>query len=221
MRGRRRDCWRPRTRRRTVSAGGSTNPAESRAARNVVTHDADPIRQHQRLGLIMSDVDERGAERSLQLFQLDLHVLTEFEVERSQRFVEQQQGGLQHQAACDGHSLPLTARQLVDAFAGGAVQPHALEHGVAATQALVARDSTPSQPERDVLTHRHHGKQGELLEYHVDGAAIRRDVAHARAADDDVAGIGRDEARDHAKQRGLTASRRTQYGEEAAALHRE
>ena len=97
-----------------------------------MTHDADVIGQHQRLGLIVGDVDEGRAEGGLQLLQFDLHVLAQLEIERTQRFVEQQQGRLEHQAARDGDALPLAARQLIDAFARRTAQAHALQHGVAA-----------------------------------------------------------------------------------------
>ena len=53
-------------------------------------HHRHLVGKHQRLGLVVRDVDEGGAERRLQLLQLDLHVLAQFQVERAQRFVEQQ-----------------------------------------------------------------------------------------------------------------------------------
>jgi hypothetical protein len=70
-------------------------------------------------------------------------------------------------------------------------------------------------------THRHHREQRQLLEHHIHRTAIRRHAAHALAADGDVAAIRRDESRDHAQQRRLTAARRTQNRKEAAAIDRE
>jgi hypothetical protein len=184
-------------------------------------HDAHMIRQHQRFGLIVRDIHEGGAEGGLQLFELDFHVLAQLEIEGAQRLVEQQQCGFEHEATGDGHALALTARQLIDALGRGAGKPHALQHGVAASRAFGAIHAAAGQPEGHVLAHGHHGKQGQLLEYHVDGPTIRRDVLHAATADDDGAAIRRNEAGNHAQQGGLTAARGTEDGKEAAARYRE
>ena len=87
-----------------------------------LVHDAHVIGQHQRLGLVVGDVDEGGAEGRLQLLELDLHVLAQLQVERSERLVEQQQRRLEHQAARDGDPLALAARELVDALRRRAAQ---------------------------------------------------------------------------------------------------
>src|SRR5882762_2712993 len=188
---------------------------------SAVTHHADVIGQHQRFGLIVGDVDEGRAERRLQLLELDFHVLAKLQIERAQRLVQQQQCRLQNQAARDGHALTLAARQLVDAFVRGVAQSHPFQHRIAAFQPFCPAHAAPSQSERNVLAHRHHREQRQLLKHHVHRAPIRRHAAHAPAADGDVAVIGRDEPRDHAQQRRLTAARRTQNGKEAAALDRE
>ena len=103
-----------------------------------VTHHADVIGQHQRFGLIMGDVHEGRAEGSLQLLELDFHVLAQLQIERSQGLVQQQQGRLQHQAACDGDALPLAARQLIDALVRGIAQSHPLQHRIAALDSFRA-----------------------------------------------------------------------------------
>src|SRR5271154_4033534 len=46
-------------------------------------------------------------------------------------------------------------------------EPAALEHVVAAPYALGAGHTATREPESHVLTHRHHGKQRELLKDHV------------------------------------------------------
>ena len=106
-----------------------TKPATNGVARLVVellrradlleaagVHHRDVIGQHQRLRLVVRDVDERRAEVRLQLLQLDLHVLAQLEVERAERLVEQQQRGLEHEAARDRDALLLPAGELVDAL---------------------------------------------------------------------------------------------------------
>ena len=98
-------------------AARSRAPAACRPARSgraFIT--ADMIGQHQRLGLVVRDVDEGRAEIRLQLLQLDLHVLAQLQVERAQRLVEQQQRRLEHQAARDRDALLLAAGELIDAL---------------------------------------------------------------------------------------------------------
>ena len=99
-------------------------------------HDGDVIGQHQRLGLIVGDVDEGGAERGLQLLEFDLHVLAQLQIERAERLVEQQQRRLEHHAARDRDALTLAAGELIDALVSGAGQADALEHGLGAALAL-------------------------------------------------------------------------------------
>src|SRR3990167_8992923 len=53
-----------------------------------VVHHRDLVRHDQRFRLVVRDVDEGGADLGLELFQLHLHVLTQFQIQRAQRFVE-------------------------------------------------------------------------------------------------------------------------------------
>ena len=132
-----------------------TKPATNGVARLVVellrradlleapgVHHRDVVGQHQRLGLVVRDVDERRAEVRLQLLQLDLHVLAQLEIERAERLVEQQQRRLEHEAARDRHALLLAARELVDALVLRAGQADALQHRVDA-RARSRRAPTP------------------------------------------------------------------------------
>ncbi len=55
-----------------------------------LVHHRDPVRQRQRLGLVVRHVDERDADFLLQVDELDLHLLAQLGVERGERLVEQQ-----------------------------------------------------------------------------------------------------------------------------------
>src|SRR6266850_3891306 len=57
-------------------------------------HDRDPIRQAERLDLVVRDEEHGDAEPALQELQLDSHLLPELGVEVTERLVEQQQIGL-------------------------------------------------------------------------------------------------------------------------------
>ena len=53
-------------------------------------HDDDAVRQRKRLGLSVSDENERHAEPALQQLELVLNALAQIRVESAERLVEQQ-----------------------------------------------------------------------------------------------------------------------------------
>src|ERR1039458_5291993 len=183
-------------------------------------HDRDVIGEHEGFRLIMRDVDKGRAERCLQLLELDLHVLTQLQVERAERLVEQQQRWLEHQAAGDGHALALTARELIDALVRGAGEADPLEHGVGLLSALRFVHNAARAPEGDVLADRHHRNRRQRLHHHIDRPTVRCHAVHAAPTDLDSAAVRHREAGDHAQQRRLAAARRPQNREEAAAFDR-
>ena len=59
-----------------------------------VVHHREPVGQGHRLALVVGHVDEGGAGLAVHAPQLDLHLEADLQVERRQRLVEQQHGGL-------------------------------------------------------------------------------------------------------------------------------
>ena len=83
----------------------------------------------ERLLLVVRHVDERDADLALDALQLDLHLLAELQVERAERLVEEQHGGLVHDRARQRDPLALAAgelRRLARAEAGQADDPECL-----------------------------------------------------------------------------------------------
>ena len=76
-------------------------------------HHRDPVRDRQRLLLVVRHVDRGDAERLLQLADLAAHLDPELGVEIRERFVEQQHLGLDHQGSGDRDALELAAGELV------------------------------------------------------------------------------------------------------------
>ena len=72
----------------------------------------------------MGDEDEGDAQRLLQRLQLFLHLLAQLEVERAERFVEEQHFRLVDQSAGQRHALPLAAGQLPGLAGAVAAQRH-------------------------------------------------------------------------------------------------
>ena len=78
-----------------------------------LVHHRDPVRQRERLGLVVRHVDERDADLLLQVDELELHVLAQLRVERRERLVEQQHRRMRDQRARDRDALLLAAGELV------------------------------------------------------------------------------------------------------------
>ncbi len=75
-------------------------------------HDRDPVRQAHGLGLVVGDVDRRGAGLAQHALQLRAHFEAQQRVEVGQRLVHQQHGGLDGERAGHGDALALPAREL-------------------------------------------------------------------------------------------------------------
>ena len=74
--------------------------------------DRDAVAHRERFVLVVGHVDERDADLALDAFQLDLHVLPQLQVERAERFVEQEHPRAVDERARERDPLPLSARQL-------------------------------------------------------------------------------------------------------------
>ena len=167
----------------------------------------------------MRDVHKSGAKGRLQLLELNLHVLAQFQVQRAQRLVQQQQSGLKHQAARYCHALLLPARELVNALGLRAGQAHALQHLAHAAFDLGRSHAPARQAIANVVAHRHHGKQRQVLKHHIDRALIGQHAVHGLAADQDVALVRALKARNHAQQGRLAAARWPKNAKKTAARH--
>src|SRR5262245_55794535 len=77
-----------------------------------VVEDRDAVAHRERFLLVVRHVDERDADLLLDPLQLGLHPLPELEVERAERFVEQQDLWAVDDRASERDPLPLAARQL-------------------------------------------------------------------------------------------------------------
>ena len=184
-------------------------------------HDHDAIGHHERLALVVGDVDRRHPELALDASEFELHLLAQLAIERGKRFIQQQEIRLEHERAGDGDALLLPARELVDAPVAEAGKTHELEIVRHPVGDLVLRKAAHPQGIGDVFRGRHVGEEGEALEDHADGAAVGRKLPQVAAADPDLACARRDEAGDHAQKRGLAAARGAEDGEKAAGLELE
>ena len=87
----------------------------------------EPVAHRERLLLVVRHVDEREPDLLLDLLELDLHLLTELQVERAERLVEQQHLRPIHQRAGERHALPLPTGELGRLAAAEAAEADHLE----------------------------------------------------------------------------------------------
>ena len=106
--------------------------------------------------------------------------------------------------------------KLVDSLVAGPREPDALQHAAHTPLDFRSWDSPPPQTVGDVLGHRHHGEEGQVLEDEIDRAAVGRNPRHGAPADQDVPGVRLQEAGDHAQECGLAAPRGAEDREEGA-----
>ncbi len=77
-----------------------------------ITHHRNPVRHGQRFFLVVSHINKRDADFILDLLQLQLHRLTQFQVQRPQRLIQQQHLRPVDQSAGQRHPLLLPTRKL-------------------------------------------------------------------------------------------------------------
>ena len=145
-------------------------------------HHRDAVAHHERLFLVVRDVDERDADLALDAHELELHLLAELEVERAERFVEQEHGRLVDQRAGERDPLLLAARELGGPALVVAVELHEVEVALDPVADLGLRDLLAPQTERDVVGDGQVREQRVRLEDGVDVALERRDADDVAAA---------------------------------------
>lgn len=81
-----------------------------------IVHHGNPIGHGQRFGLIMGDIDKGHARLALDRAQFGAHMLAQFQIQRRQRLVQQQNRWFNCQRAGNRHTLLVTARQGIGLF---------------------------------------------------------------------------------------------------------
>ena len=105
---------------------------------SLVEH-GDAVAHRERLLLVVGDVDERDAEVALERLEEDLHLLAQLEVERAERFVEEEDRRPVDDRARQRDPLALAARELHRLAVAETRQADPLEHVVRAGATVAAR----------------------------------------------------------------------------------
>ena len=177
-------------------------------------HHGDPVAHRERLFLVVGDVHEGDPDLGLDALQLDLERAPEFQVERTQRLVEEQHVRPVDQRPGERDALLLAAGQLVRAALLVAAEVDQFERLADPPGGLVLGDALALEPEGDVVADVQVGEQRVVLEDHVDRALVRRVVGDVATAQQDGAAGRQLETADHPERRGLAAAGRAEQREE-------
>ena len=169
----------------------------------------------------MGDEDEGDAGPVLDFLQFRAHMLAQFQIQRGQRLIQQQDRGFDGERTGDGHALLLAAGQFRRGFL---LMPFQADHGekligLGAPGGLI--DTARFQAKGHVFPITHQWEKSEVLEDQGGGAFRRTQAAHVVAADQDAAFRRFHEPGYHAQDRRLAAAGRPQDGEEFPRFDRQ
>src|SRR5260370_12058830 len=178
-----------------------------------VRHDRHPVAHRQRLLLVVCDIDERDADRLLDLLQLDLHLLAKLELECAQRFLAPQHLSFVDHGPREGDALALAAGQLVRSPLAEPGEAHHLERSLDSLLACLPRDTLDSPPVADVLGDRHVREERVVLEHGVGVPDVWRNGGDVAAAELDPAGVRALETGEQPQQHRFARARRSEHAE--------
>jgi hypothetical protein len=173
-------------------------------------HHQDPVAEHDRFVDIVGDVDRRLALVGPAVQQLGLQDQPHLRVERAERLVHQEDGGVGEERAAERGPLAHAAGKFMRIIAGEGFQPRALQPPSGRPPALGGRNPLGLEAVRDVVEDRHPGEQAVVLEHH---CAARRTFRSRPLEADRPRGGGLDPG-DELQQGGLPAAAGSHDAEE-------
>ena len=189
-----------------------------------VAHQDQVIREVARLGDVVRYEEHRLAQRTEELPELALQVVPDDRIERTERLVEQEELGIEHQRACETDPLPLPARQ-ARRMSREVIRCRWMSASSSATRASIRR-SLPAQVarhQRQVFRRRHVRKEPAFLQHVAQPMSQPVRVVRRRClrADRDAPRLRPQQRCGRPQHRRLSATARTHEGGRAAGLDRE
>ncbi|EJZ18176.1 phenol hydroxylase [Rhizobium sp. Pop5] len=181
----------------------------------------DTIRHRHRLHLVVGDVNDGRLQLAVQALQLRAHLHAERRIEVRQRLVEQDQRRLLDDGPADRHALALAAgksgRTAVEIV--GELQDLGDPFHLPAD--FRPRHLLQAEGETDVFGNAHMRIERIGLEHHGNAAFVGRHIVDALAIEDKITLVDAFKAGDHAQQRRLATSGRTDEDGEFPVFHRD
>jgi hypothetical protein len=153
--------------------------------------------------LVVRDVNESEAHLRLDVFELELHLAAQLEVEGAQGLIEQEEGGAIHDCSGQRDALLLAARQLLRLAVGNVVEFNEPQRFVGV--GLGSGNVAPLEPKGHILQHRQVREQRVTLKNGVDGATVGLEMRDVFPANQHAPARGRLKP-SHNSQRGRLAA---------------
>ena len=180
-----------------------------------VIEDGDAVGQRERFLLVVRHIDEGAPDAAMQRLQFLLQFRAQLLVECGERFIQQQQVGIEDQR----HALLLPARQLLRQAFGEGGQLHQVERRPHLRVTVGSRQPAHAQREGDVLRDRHVREQRIALEHHAEVALLRRQRGDVPPVEQHRTLAWRDEAGHRHQDRRLPRSGRAEQRQELPLPH--
>ena len=158
----------------------------------------------------MRDVDKGFLRAPLNLLELDLHILSELEVERAERFVQQNDIGVADESARDGDTLLLTARQLLYGTLFITLEVNNSKHLADLFLYFILGELFELQAKGDIVKYVKMGEQRIFLKHRIDVSLVGRKSVDTRSVKNHIAALRLDKASDNTQCRGFSAAAGTQ-----------
>ena len=167
----------------------------------------------------MGNVYCSNAEPSLQFFDGSPHLYAQFRVQVRQRFIHQQNAGLDDKSSGQRNTLLLATGQFVRFPGLQLIDLHHFQCFLNPGRNLLLGNMSGFQAVSHVLSHVQVRKNGIVLKYHTDVSLMGRNVIDNLVIKTDLAPVYCVKTGDHTEQSGFTAAGRTQQRKELAWLN--
>ncbi len=164
----------------------------------------------------MGDVDGGDVEPTLQLFDLEAHLLPQLGIQVGERLVQQQNLGTIDQSPGQSHPLLLPAGELARVVLLVLLHADELQSLHDHLVPLGLGLFSDHQGKLHVLEDSHVGEEGKVLENHAQLPLVGGHIGHVLSVNEDLPLVGREVAGDAAQGGGLAAARRPQQGHQLA-----
>ena len=177
-------------------------------------HHYDTVGKGQGFLLVMGNVDESDSELAMHFLQFDLHVLPHLQVESGKRLVKKKHLRIVHKGSGYGDTLLLSSGKRLDIAVFIVGHAHELQHLPHSPVDFFGIHSLQFQAECDVVIDIQMREKGISLKDGVQRSEMRRERRNVLAVHYDPAFIGCIESGYGTESRGLSASGRSEEGDE-------
>ena len=168
----------------------------------------------------MRDVNKRDSRLLLNVFQLVLHILAQFQIQRRQRLVQKQHARIVDQRTGNCHTLLLSARKGRHRTLFKAFQIHHCEHRLHALDDLFFLDLLHPQTERHIFKNIQMRKKRVFLKHGIHRSLVRWNILDILSVKNHASLIRRQKSADDTQCGRFPAPGRTEEGHKLLVVNR-